>query len=90
MQQIPEEMILRLKEDKQIQQCARIEAEVTFLKMQAKSSADFEVLYAYPELVKDKHDLFTFSFFFGAHLANLQSGVTLVSDQVKDMFAARL
>lgn len=45
---IPEEMILRIKDDKQIRSTAYLEAEITYLKLQSKTHQQTEVYLRLP------------------------------------------
>jgi hypothetical protein len=86
---IPENMILRLKEDKEISMAASLEAEMTYMKSQLPDKKNSEVVYMYPDLVHTKEDLFLFAMTFGMHLNALQEGTRQVNPEVKKMFESK-
>lgn len=88
IKELPEGSVLRLIENKEIEQCARLEAEMTFVKSRMRE-ASAEAIYMYPEIIKTKEDLFLFAMTFGRHLTELGHNLRKVSPQVMDIFNSR-
>lgn len=86
---IPDNMILKLKEDKEISTAARLEAEMTYMKIREPNPQNTEVIYMYPDLVRTKEDLFLFAMTYGMHLNGLNEGLRKVNPEVEKIFTAK-
>lgn len=88
IKELPEGTILQLIENKEIEQCARLEAEMTFMKSK-NSESTAAAIYMYPEIIRTKEDMFLFAMSFGRYLAELNHNLRKISPQVIQMFASR-
>lgn len=74
--------VLEIRRDADIEEAGRNEAELTYLKLEARAGDEAALVYGYPELVRTVHDLFLFSASYGAHLARLKDGQAAVSRKI--------
>lgn len=82
----PAHLFMKIEENEKVAICARLEAEMTFIKKHRKKDEAAKYVHIYPEEVRTREDMFYFAMTFGAWLNELESGKRKVSPQVMDLF----
>lgn len=80
-----EDQILKINPRKEIEQAASLEAMMTYLKTEANHPG-VEAVWLYPDIVKDKSDLFYFAMIYGMTLSALNEKRREVPPEVRKMF----
>jgi hypothetical protein len=82
---LPDESVLMINPRKAIEQAARLEAMMTFKKRQLRRTS-MDAVYLYPDIIKNKSDLFYFAMTYGVIIHELEAGNLKVDSRVEEIF----